>query len=134
MATAAAVIGIGSSLASVNESRKANKANQKAARAQRRRAEIQNARSRRQTLANARRLQAQTIAQGVNQGISGGSSVQGAAGSVITQAASGIGFSQQLSSLDRTSFENQLSAQRSLSRGQTFGAFGDLIRSFTEDK
>lgn len=104
MAEAAAVIGLVGLVLSVKQAEEAEEAQEEVAEIQARTAERQNARQRRQQVAQARIARAATIAQGEAQGISGGSQVSGAAGSVQTQAAANISFSQQLEGLDRARF------------------------------
>jgi len=101
MATGVAVLALATG---ASQQRKAAKSQRRAQKVQVRRADIENARQRRQQVVTARRQRASAIAQAEASGISGGSQIAGAAGSVQTQSASNISFLNQLESLDRTRF------------------------------
>lgn len=121
----AALVGV----ASIAEQRKARKAGVAANRAQERAAAIQNARARRRSQAEARRIQATSVAQGVDQGVLGSSTLSGITSSIQTQLASNFSFQQQLQSLDQQRFrslERSLAAQ---SRAESFTAASNLISS-----
>lgn len=105
---------------------KAAKAQENAQKASGKIADLENARSRRQQLVASRRQRAATIAQGENQGISGGSQVAGAAGSVQTQAASNISHLNTLAGLDQNRFNNLADANKALGKAATFQAIGGL--------
>lgn len=119
MSTAVAVIGLAFS---VSESRKAEKQREKAVEVQEKTSALQNAKARRQQVAQSRRLRAAAIAQGEAQGVSGGSQVAGAVGSVQTQTATNISFLNQLEGFDRARFG-------ALSSAQSFEASAGIARS-----
>lgn len=128
--TVIAVVGLVIGAVSAEKSRKAQSqarsAQKKANKAQANRADLENARSRRQQIVQARRQRAAAIAQGENQGISGGSQVAGAAGSVQSQAASNVSFLNQLQGLDQNRFNNLEDANKHLGKAATFQAIGGL--------
>lgn len=121
MAEALAVISL---IGGVSSQRKSRREQRKASKSQQRRADLSNARSRRATIARARALRASTIAQGEAQGISGGSQVQGAAGSVISQGAGAVSFANQIEDLDQNRFRALDRANTFSSRANTFRAIG----------
>lgn len=104
MAIAVAVIGLiigaAGTAKSIKEGRKAEREQKKATKTRANEAAQRNARARRQQVAQSRRARAATIAQGEAAGLSGGSQVSGAVGSLGSQEASNISFSNQLESFD----------------------------------
>ena len=106
--------------------KEARKAQKRAEKIDGRRADITNARANRKRLVQARRLRAQAIAQGETTGISGSSTVAGAAGSVQTTAAGNISFQNQLSGLDQARFSALGQANDALGKAASFQAVGNL--------
>lgn len=127
---ASAAITLVAAGASHRQSSKANKENKRAQRANARRTEISNASTRRANIAAGRRASAQTVAQGVNQGVGGGSGVQGAAGAVISQSASVTGQSQVHRGLDSARFNALDRANTFTNRANTFTALNNVIQPF----
>ena len=126
---ASAAIALGGLVLAESSQRKARKQQKKASRLQGKQAELQNARSRRQQVAQARRLRAQTVAQGEAAGVSGGSQVAGAVGSLQTQAASNVSFLNQLEGFDQARSSALESAGRNAARAQTFQATAQALNS-----
>jgi hypothetical protein len=128
--TVVAVVGLVVGAVSAEKSRKATskarKAQERAQKAQSNRADLENARSRRQQIVQARRQRAAAVAQGENQGISGGSQVAGVAGSVQSQAASNVSFLNQLQGIDQNRFNNLADANKALGQAATFQSIGGL--------
>ena len=129
-AVTAAVVGAVAAVGGVAAQGKAAREQKRASRVAQRRAELQNAKSRRRSVAEAQAARAQTVAQGANQGVSGGSSVQGAAGSVLTQGASAISSINQNEGFDRAIFNFNNKANNALQIGATFQAIGSVANSF----
>ena len=119
---ASAAIAIGGLVLSERSQRKARRKQRKAQKIEGKRADLENARSRRQQVAQARRLRAQTVAQGEAAGISGGSQVAGAEASLQTQAASNVSFLNQLAGFDQARFSALESAGRNAAKAATFQA------------
>ena len=138
MATAVAVIGLiigaAGTAKSIREGRESERAQKKASKTRANEAAQRNARARRQQVAQARRARAATIAQGEAAGISGGSQVAGAVGSIQSQEASNISFSNQLESFDvaQSGFAGQVgTAQRRGSEAQAIGStFSNIALKF----
>lgn len=118
------VVGAVSAVKQRSASKKARKSQEAAQRAQGNIADLENARSRRQQLVAQRRQRAAAIAQGENQGISGGSQVAGVTSSIQTQAATNVSFLNQLQGLDQNRFNNLADANKSLGKAATFQAIG----------
>lgn len=127
MASAIQLVATGLSLRS---QRKARKAGKKAEQIQGKRAALENARARRQQVAQARRLRAQTIAQGQAAGISGGSQVAGATGALETQLATNTSFLQQLEGFDIARSRELGKARSATGRAATFQAIANVAQSF----
>lgn len=124
MATAAFTI------VSIAAQQKGRKEQKRANRVQARSAEIENAAERRRAIAEGNKLRAQTIAQGTNQGVGGGSSTAGAAGSVISQTASNVGNSQVSEGFDQASFRFNSKANQYFNNARTFQALGETVPTF----
>lgn len=124
MATAA-IIGITTAL-SYNETRKARKMEQQRDKVRQRQEEVKVARERRMAVAEGRRLTAQTISQGVNQGVGGGSSVAGASGAVMSQMGGNIGFSQTMSGFNKVAAGLSAQANQHFGNAQTWQAVGSI--------
>lgn len=130
MATAAYVVAAIAAIGGAREQNIANKEQKKQNRIAAKAAALRNARSRRQDIAKARRLRAQSVAQAESQGVSGGSSAAQAAGSIQTQAAANASFSQQLQQLDQQNFNASQKVSNATGRGRNFEAVDSIARSF----
>lgn len=123
-------IGLGSlamGAASISQQRSAQKDTKRANRVAQRKAELEEARSRRQTVARSRTLRAQTEAQGEQSGVGGGSGVQGAMGSLQTQTASAIGFSNQISDFNTAIGGFQQRAANHMGRAGNLAAGASML-------
>lgn len=129
MAVAALVVSAVSAAASNRQQRRASSARKKESRLQHAQAQAENARNRRGALAAARRLRAQTIAQAEGQGVAGGSQVAGAAGSVLTQTASNVGFSRGIERIEGQRFGFLQQANRFDQRAAKAQAVGQVASS-----
>ncbi len=132
MGAAAAIVAVVSTAISVKESRDARKQQKKAEKIQAKRAGLENARARRSAVAQSRRARASAIAQGETQGISGGSQVAGAAGSITSQGASNVSFLNQLEGFDQARFGALSSARDSQSRSNQASAVAGAATPFAD--
>jgi len=137
MATGAAIAGVVIAAFSANESREqgkeAEQAQRKSARVRRNEADLRNARNRRIQVAEQRRVRAATIAESEAAGTSGGSQVSGAVGSLATQSAANISFSNQLTAFDRqrAGFQSDVNtANRQADRASSISSFAFQGASF----
>ena len=90
-----------------------------AARRQRRLSEVRQRREQIQQIRQARRLRARAINVGAQTGAVGGSALQGATGSILSQLGANLTFLDVTTNL-------QLGINRALSRSQTFGALASF--------
>ena len=118
------VIGAASAVSSRRQAKRARKSQEKALKATANIADLENARARRKQIVEARRRRAQVIQQGESAGISGGSQVAGAAGSIQSQAASNVSFLNQLQGFDQNRLANLSDANTALGKAATFQAVG----------
>lgn len=115
----------------IKEQRDARKDQKKAEKARANRASTENAKARRDQVAASRRARAAAISQGENSGISGGSQVEGATGSLQSQTASNVSFLSNLENLDRARFKFQSNAADHLGRANTFQGVAQVSNTFT---
>jgi hypothetical protein len=131
----ATLLGAAFGIASFSQQAKASKQAKKAAQAQikaqqlgQRIANVRAARERRQQVAQARVLQAQQLAGGFSAGVGRGSSaVQGAVSSIGSQAASNVGFSQQVAGLSALASEQNILSAQYQSQAATSQAYGNMF-------
>ena len=130
MATGAAIIGVAIAAFGAVEQREQGKeaqaAQKKSAKVRRNEADLRNARSRRIQVAEQRRARAVTIAESEARGTSGGSQVEGAVGSLTSQSASNISFSNQLATFDRERAGFQSDVNTANRRGQRAGSISSF--------
>lgn len=131
--TAAVAVGVGAaaSLAGAASARKAGKASAAAARERAKIAKLENARERRNTIREARKLQAQAKAMAVATGGGGGfgglasSGVQGEVRSLQSQLGFNLGFLKQAGALNQAASNLEISATKSQSRAAMFGGIAN---------
>lgn len=127
MAVASAAVGVYGAIRQRSEARKARKAEAKSRQLEQRRAELTTLREQRKVREQARRQRAAITAQGIQAGVGAGSSaVQGQLGSISTQAAESVGFSQVQQGFTQGIFNQQSSAARHQSRAGDFGTVSNL--------
>lgn len=128
----ALVVAAGGTAASIQQSRKGQRAQEKADSVAKAQAELENKRSIRQAIAQGRVQRAQLISSGQSQtGSFGGSSaVTGALGSARTQLAANIGFANQTLGAQSGINTNLGRAGRNLSNAATFGQIAALPSQF----
>lgn len=107
-----AAVSVGSTVYSINQQKKA-------ARAQQRQQQLQSRRSQRQAIREAQIRQAQLSSSALGLGAAGGSAVSGGLSSLSSQVGGTLGYASQMSGLSK---EISLASQRA----QTAGAVADL--------
>lgn len=131
MATAAAVVGVVTSIGglglSIKAGREAKAAQRDEARIRKAEANAKNAKARRKALADQRRAAAQVTAQAEASGISGGSQELGVQGSIQSQAAANTSFSNSLQGLDQQKFDASASFNSAVTKGNQASAVGSTF-------
>ncbi len=133
MATALAVVGVISAFAGAREQRKIGRAQRKQNRLTNKIAAITRRRNVKRGIAASRIQVAQQQAAGFQLGVAGGTAVQGAAAGVVSDTASGIGFSN----LQFTGQQFQAGFADDISRAQgnqaTFGAVTSIAGGLSQN-
>jgi hypothetical protein len=119
---AAAVLGV----AGVSEARKSRKDARKAARFQRRSEELVERKKVIEATRQAQIARADVIAQGTNQGLTGSSVLAGAESSIESTAAGNITFLDQISSLNRSSFNAIQKANKHAGNAEAFTGLANI--------
>lgn len=132
-AAASTAAAVGGTVASIQQSRRAQRAQEKAASVDRAQAEIANQRAIRQQIIRSRAQQAQLQAQGVATGTTDSSSQAGGIGSAQTQTAANVGFARQTQAAGRAVNELTTRASGYQGRAATFGAVANLPTQFGFD-
>lgn len=122
-----------STIAQIDQGRRASKAARAQAEAEKRRAEIENIRKTRETIRQARLAQASMVNTAAQTGGMGSSGLEGGVGSIGSQMASNISYMSQIAE-QNTAISNfavtQASAQ---SNAQVWGAVGKLSGTIFSD-
>lgn len=121
-----AVASLASSAIGIKKQRDASKAQERAARAEQRRAEIQNIQQTRRQIREARVQAGSLVNQAALSGGIGGSGLAGGLSSVGAQLGGQLNYMSQIAQQNQTIFDEQVSAARSSSQAQTFGALGQM--------
>lgn len=120
-------------VAGVQQQRRATAESRSARRAQQRQASLQNARQRAEAIAAERRQRAAVIAQTEAAGASGSSSAVGAIGSLRSNLAGNLSFANQIEQLENQKQAHLNAAGAAQSRAATFGALAQLPGQFGFD-
>jgi hypothetical protein len=130
-----AAAAVGGTAASIQQGRRAQRAQEKADEVSRAQTAIANQRSIRQNILRSRAAQAQLISQGQAQtgSFGGSSSVQGALGAAQTQQAANLGFARQTQAASGAINRQIGRANQAQSRAGTFGAVAGLPAQFGFD-
>lgn len=126
IAAVAAGAAIGGTVYSVNQQKKAAKANAQAAALDRQRMNLQNARERRDAIKAARQAFAASQTAAANQGAMDTSGAQGALGSIVSQATTNLSFLDRYNTLTDQASEAIGRANAASSRAAIGGAVADL--------
>jgi len=114
---------------SLVEGRKGRKDAQRAREIDEDRARLESGKQAIQQVREAQIARAQLIQQGASQGAGESSSVQGAAGSIQSQAGGNIAFAQQLFSLQQSASRLRSSAEGHFGKSQAFGQLASFAGS-----
>lgn len=117
---------VGGTIYSVNQQKKAEKANQQAAALDRQRMNLQNARERRDAIKAARQAAAQSQTAAANQGAMDTSGAQGALASIVSQGATNLSFLDRYNILTDQASEAVGRANAASSRAAIGGSVADL--------
>jgi len=124
MGWTAAITSIASAAVGAEGARRANQEQKKAASTDRARAGIEQRRNVRRQIAERRRAEAELIAAGQSQGIRQSSGIEGAVGSLRSDSASSIGFSNTAFAANQAISRRQ---QRAANIRVQYGAVSDLF-------
>lgn len=122
-------VAVGSTAASIQQSRKAGKAAEQQARAEQRRAEIQNVRSTRQAIREARLAQGSLVSQGALSGTMGSSGLAGGLSSVSAQLGGNLNYIASIAEENTNIFNATIAGARAATNASIFGQVGSLASS-----
>lgn len=131
MATAALIVAIGGTIASLALQRKAGKEQRRQVQIQNRIAATKRVRNIRQTIAEARVRRAQAESAGFQFGVSGGSAVQGAVAGITGDVGGAIGAANQQFTGQEAIAESQNRISSLQQSASTFGSIASLAGMFT---